>query len=56
MEQLALTVVDAARAIGIGRSSLYRLINNGQLSVVKIGRRTLITTESLRDLVSRSAN
>ncbi|MCL2716635.1 MAG: helix-turn-helix domain-containing protein, partial [Alphaproteobacteria bacterium] len=46
---------DAANALGIGRSSVYILIQSGSLDAFKIGRRTLVTTESIRRLVqSRS--
>ena len=33
---------DACNALGVGRSSIYRLINTGQIEVKHIGRRTLI--------------
>ncbi len=54
METLATTVEGAAQALGIGRTTVYRLINEGNLKVVKIGRRTLVTSESIRALVPSS--
>ncbi|WP_215761902.1 helix-turn-helix domain-containing protein [Acetobacter sp. P1H12_c] len=50
MEPLAISVNAAAKALSIGRSSLYGLIKAGQLDVIKIGTRTLVTTESLTRL------
>jgi excisionase family DNA binding protein len=53
MNRLSLSVPEAARAIGIGRTTTQRLINSGDLEVVKIGRRTLVTTASLEALLQR---
>jgi excisionase family DNA binding protein len=47
----SLSVGDAARAIGIGKTKLRELINSGALPVVKIGRRTLIKTASIEALL-----
>ncbi|MFI8776516.1 helix-turn-helix domain-containing protein [Brachybacterium paraconglomeratum] len=51
METLLVSVEDAARAIGGSRSTVYRLIDSGDLERVKIGRRALVTTESVRAYV-----
>jgi len=50
MEPLAISINAAAKALSIGRSSLYGLIKAGQLNVIKIGTRTLVTTASLTRL------
>jgi excisionase family DNA binding protein len=55
METLTISVSDAAKAIGIGKTTLYRLINTGQVTPVRIGRRTLIETASVRALVKDAA-
>lgn len=36
---------------GISRSTLYNLLSRGELRLVKIGRRSFITAESLQDFV-----
>lgn len=36
---------------GISRSTLYNLLSRGELRLVKIGRRSFITSESLQDFV-----
>ena len=51
MEPITTSVNDAAKALGIGRTSIYALIREGRLTVVKLGRRTLVTVESLQKLV-----
>ena len=55
MEPITVTVDDAKKAIGIGRTTVYALINDGRLETVKIGRRTLIKTDSIRALVGQVA-
>lgn len=52
MEPLFASVVDASRLLGVGRTTLYRLIGEGQLETVKIGRRRLIKTVSLHRLAN----
>lgn len=49
---LAHAIPDAARAIGIGRSAVYELIADGRLDARKLGGRTVITDESLRELIA----
>jgi hypothetical protein len=41
-DQLAYSIKDFGAAYGLGRSSVYRIIAEGQLRVVKAGRRTII--------------
>ncbi|MGJ3627813.1 helix-turn-helix domain-containing protein [Sphingomonas sp. MMS24-JH45] len=47
MPAFGLSINDARRAIGIGRTKLYDLINAGEIDVFKIGRRTLIPKASV---------
>lgn len=37
-----LSISETGRVLGVGRSTVYRLINSGQLQARHIGRRTLI--------------
>ena len=37
--------------VGLGRTSIYALINEGRLATVKIGRRRLVKVESIRLLL-----
>lgn len=56
MELLAISINDTAKALGIGRSSVYSLLKSGRLDAIKIGRRTLLTTESIKRLSQNRAD
>ena len=56
MELLAISINDTAKALGVGRSSVYTLLKSGRLDAIKIGRRTLLTTESIKRLAQSRAN
>jgi len=47
---VTLSIKEAAGAFGIGRSTIYKLINDRQLQTIKIGNRTLVTMASIRRL------
>ena len=51
MEPITVTIENAKSALGIGHTTIYRLIGEGKLATVKIGRRTLVKTDSIRALV-----
>jgi len=44
---------DAAKRIGVGRTTLYGLMSGGEVKAVKIGRRTLIPISELERFVER---
>lgn len=50
-DQTMLSILEAARLLGIGRSTLYALIKEGRLPVRKLGRRTLIHRDDLGQFV-----
>jgi excisionase family DNA binding protein len=52
MEPLTTSVNDAAKALGVGRTSIYALIGEGRIETVKLGRRTLVKVASLRKLIN----
>lgn len=51
MEPITVTIDGAKKATGLGATKIYELINQGKLDTVKIGRRTLVKTASIRALV-----
>ncbi|HET9758073.1 MAG TPA: helix-turn-helix domain-containing protein [Candidatus Limnocylindrales bacterium] len=50
-----LSIPDAADALGIGRSMLYQEIAAGRLRTLKVGRRRLAPSASVRDYIQRAA-
>lgn len=50
MEPVLCSIPDAARALGLGRSKVYELLAQGQLTAIVIGRRRLVRVESIRAL------
>jgi len=46
-QRLAYTVADAARALSIGRSTLYKFLQSGELASINLGARRLILREDL---------
>jgi excisionase family DNA binding protein len=51
MEAVTTSVNGAAKALGIGRTTVYALIKEGRLEAIKLGRRTLIKTASIKRLI-----
>jgi excisionase family DNA binding protein len=51
MEPVCASINETVRALGVGRTKVYELINAGRLETVKIGRRTLVRTASIRAFV-----
>jgi excisionase family DNA binding protein len=45
---LLISVDEAAKTLGIGRTTAWALIKRGTLDTVRIGRRTLVTSGSVR--------
>jgi excisionase family DNA binding protein len=53
IEPIAMRVPEACRYLGIGRSTLYVLIGDGEIEFIKLGSSTLVLTESLKRLVDQ---
>lgn len=51
MEPIALSVSDAVKASGLGRTTLYEAMSEGRMETRKVGRKRLILTRSLRRLI-----
>jgi len=50
---LLLRIPDAANVLGIGRTTLYKLIYEGDINVVHIGRAVRIPFAELKTFVAR---
>jgi len=55
MERILMPIREAAEILGLGRTTIYRLMNDGDLESVKIGRRRLIKVASVHQLVEQGA-
>lgn len=53
IEPITMRVPEACRYIGISRSTLYVLISEGEIEIIKLGCSTLVLTESLKALVAK---
>ncbi|MFG2338184.1 helix-turn-helix domain-containing protein [Streptomyces yangpuensis] len=50
---VGLTVAEAARRIGIGRTKLYEYVSSGEIASVKIGSLRRIPAEAVNDFLTR---
>ena len=53
VEPYAVSILEAVRLSGIGRSSIYQAIGRGELPIRKSGRRSLILTADLQQWLSK---
>jgi len=55
IERLLYSLDQASEALGgLGRTSIFELIKQGQLKVVRIGRRTFVSQQALAEFVHRT--
>lgn len=52
--KLAYSIKDACAALGLSRSTLYNLIDAGELRALKVAGRRLIPTASIEAMLSRA--
>lgn len=53
---LLLGVEDAARLLGVGRTTMFELIGQGHIQTVRLGRRRLVTRAGLQRFVDELAS
>lgn len=49
--RITTTVKEACEMTGLGKTKLYELIGNGTVKTTTVGRRRLVTVDSIRALV-----
>jgi excisionase family DNA binding protein len=49
----AYTIAEAERRLGIKHTKIYRLIGDGTLPIIKLGRKTLILAKDLDEMLSK---
>jgi excisionase family DNA binding protein len=50
-EAMTLSVEHAARLIGVSRTTAYRLVRDGELPGIKVGRRVLVLKKPLMEML-----
>jgi excisionase family DNA binding protein len=50
---LLLTMIEAARVLSIGRTTMYELVGAGAIEVVRIGRSVRVPVDALQALVDQ---
>ena len=50
--EIAISIIEAAKRSGVGRSSIYQAIGRGELKIRKNGRRSLILVDELKEWVA----
>lgn len=53
--KLCYSIAEACRATSLGRTTLYKYIRSGDLSVVHIGGRTVIPAANLEEFIRKAA-
>lgn len=54
-ERRALSIKEAAEACGLSRATMYRLLNDGKLTTIKVGARRLVPVASIDALLDGGA-
>jgi excisionase family DNA binding protein len=49
------SVPDAAKVLGIARAGAYKAVNERELRSIRIGRRVLVPTDAIRELLQGAA-
>lgn len=56
MNSLSMTIDEACKQTGIGRTKLFELLNKGEIPRRKLGRKTLILTSDLELFINSLSN
>ena len=54
--KVTLTVSEAAELIGISKPSMYEVVRTGKVRSVKVGKKILISRQSLREWLKKGEN
>ena len=55
LQPLCVTIDEAAGLLSIGRTRVYQLVAAGEIEMIKIGKSSRVTTESLNSFLARAA-
>lgn len=54
-DKLLYSIAETQRILGLGRTTVWRLVASGDLEAVRVGARRLIKADSVRRLASEGA-
>lgn len=52
MQKITVSVGEATGLLSIGKTTLFALMREGQLQRIKVGRKTLVTVQSIQDFIA----
>lgn len=52
MQPDLLTIPEFCHAVNLGKTSVYKLINQGKITALKLGKKTLVPRSSVEDFVA----
>lgn len=52
-DRLAISINEAARVAGVGRTRIYQALGDGELPSIKLGRRRLIRLSAIEDWLAK---
>lgn len=55
MQRKTYKIDEVAQALGLGRTTIHKLVREGELQKIKLGRSTLISAKSVDALLQRHA-
>lgn len=55
MQKLSYTPAQAAEITGLSRGTIFNLLKSGELTRIKVGKRTLIRAQELADYLNNAA-
>ena len=56
LEPLAVSAPEAARLLGVSKPTVYQMMNREDFPAFKVGARTLISVEGLREWMRKQVN
>lgn len=56
LEPLAISAPEAARLLGVSKPTVYQMMNREDFPAFKVGARTLISVEGLREWIRKQVN
>ena len=55
MQRITYKIDEVAQALSLGKTTIHKLLREGELQKIKLGRATLISAESVDALIQRHA-